>query len=333
MPAYTLIKTGDIADSQITTGKIVDANVTTAKLENSAVTTLKIADANVTHAKLAADAVETDNIVNLNVTTDKLADDAVTAAKLDDVSGDGMSQDTDGTLDVNVDGSTIEVNGDNDLAVIEGGITAREIAADAVGSSELADDAVDTAAIQDDAVTNAKVAANAIQREQLDDDAVGPDELDLGANYTFEGTSQVNFAANGHVRWATTPSDANDLVNKAYVDSLSAGLSWKDSVRAASTGNVDLANPGASLDGVSLSNKDRILLKDQTDDTENGIYLWTGATSALTRTDDMNEGSEFPSAAVFVREGTVNADIGYVCTSDSVTVGVSSVTFVEFTGA
>jgi len=333
MPSYTLIKTGDIADSQVTTGKIADLNVTTGKLAASAVTTPKIADANVTTAKIADANVTAVKLASDSVETAKIVDDAVTAAKLADVSGLGMSQAVDGTLDVNVDGSTINLNGSDQLHVPDGGITSSQIAPDAVGASELADDAVDTAAIQDDAVTNAKVAADAIQRAQIADDAVGPNEFDLAANYTFESSSQVVFASAGHVRWATTPSDASDLVNKAYVDAQSNGLSWKDSARVASTADVNLASPGASIDGVSLSQGDRVLLKNQTDASQNGIYVWDSASTAMTRATDMDAGDEFPGAAVFVREGTDNADIGYVCSTDSVNLGTTDITFVEFTGA
>ena len=334
MPAYTLIKTGDIADAQLTTAKIADLNVTTGKLANLAATTAKIADLNVTTGKLAASAVTTAKILDANVTTAKMADDSVTSAKLADVSGLGMSQAANGTLDVNVDGSTINLNGTDQLQVPADGITASQIAANAVGSSELADDAVDTAAIQDDAVTNAKVAADAIQRAQIADNAVGADELDLAANYTYESTSAVTFAASGSASWATTPTAATHLVNKAYVDAQANGLSWKDSVRAASTANVTISGPGAAIDGVSLSQGDRVLLKNQTDATENGIYVWDSAATAMVRSTDMDAGSEFPGAAVFVREGSAaNADIGFVCSTDSVTLGSTDIVFVEFTGA
>lgn len=335
MPNYTLIKTGDIGTEQVTAAKLSENAVTTIKINGLAVTTPKIADGNVTTAKIDDGAVIADKLAADSVQTAKIADDAVTKAKLNaDVPGTALSQATGGELDVNVDGSTIDVNGSDQLHVPAGGITSTEIASNAVGAAELADDAVDTAAIQDDAVTNAKVAADAIQRDQLADDAVGPNEFDLAANYSFESTSQVVFAASGHVRWATTPSDATDLVNKAYVDAQANGLSWKDSVRAASIANVTLSSPGASIDGVSLSQGDRVLLKNQTDATENGIYVWDSASTAMTRSTDMDAGDEFPGAAVFVREGSAaNADIGFVCSTDSVSLGTTDITFVEFTGA
>ena len=76
-------------------------------------------------------------------------------------------------------------------------------------------------------------------------------------------------------RVATTPSNANDAASKSYVDSTASGLDVKNSVRAATTGNGTLASAyanGQTIDGVSLATNDRILLKDQTDASENGIY-------------------------------------------------------------
>jgi hypothetical protein len=331
MSNYTLIRTNDIADSQVTTAKIADANVTTAKIADSNVTTVKIADANVITSKIADANVTTAKIADSAVVTAKIADDNVTKAKINaDVPGIAMSQAAGGELDVNVDGSTINVNGSDQLQVPADGITATQIAANAVGASELADDAVDTAAIQDDAVTNAKIAADAIERSQIADDAVGPDELDLAGNYNFEGTSAVAFASGGSASWATAPTSPNHLANKAYVDSLSAGLSWKNAVRAATTGNITLSG-AQTIDGVSISDGDRVLVKDQTAGEENGIYV--AATGAWSRASDMDAASEFPSAAVFVSEGTANADLGFTCTNDSVTVGTTAIDFVEFTGA
>jgi hypothetical protein len=75
---------------------------------------------------------------------------------------------------------------------------------------------------------------------------------------------------------------AQQPVTLAQLGNAINGLDWKDNARAASTGNVNLAAPGASLDAVTLANGDRIVLKNQTAATENGIYIWTGAAVALT---------------------------------------------------
>lgn len=148
------------------------------------------------------------------------------------------------------------------------------------------------------------------------DTMTGP--LDMGNN------SITNLAA---------PIAGTDAVNKNYVDALNSGLSWKDSVIAASTANVTVSSAPASLDGVTLTSGDRVLLKNQTDPAENGIYVFNGTGSPLTRATDMDTASEFPNASVFVEQGTTYADTGWVQVNDSITVGTSAVSFSQFSGS
>ena len=101
---------------------------------------------------------------------------------------------------------------------------------------------------------------------------------------------------------------ANSLVSKEYVDAVKVGLDFKDSVRAASTANVTVSGPGAAIDGVTLSSNDRVLLKNQSTASENGIYVFNGAASALTRATDADSSDEVTAGLfTFVEEGTVNA--------------------------
>ena len=86
----------------------------------------------------------------------------------------------------------------------------------------------------------------------------------------------------------------------AQLNAVTTGLGWKDNVRAASTVNVTLTAPGATLDTVVLASGDRILLKDQTLPAANGIYVWTGLATALTRPADADTFNELESAVVCV---------------------------------
>src|SRR5210317_1040792 len=144
----------------------------------------------------------------------------------------------------------------------------------------------------------------------------------------------------------------DSLVNKSYVDSVANGLDVKASVKVATTANLAAtynnsngtltanANGAISIDGVSLSLNDRVLVKDQTTQTQNGFYKVTtvGSGSAafvLTRTPDANEASEITGGAfTFVEEGTNNADNGYVATHNGIpTLGTTNITFDQFSGA
>jgi hypothetical protein len=130
------------------------------------------------------------------------------------------------------------------------------------------------------------------------------------------------------------PTLDTDAVNKAYVDSALTGLSWKNAVRVATTAAGTLASSfanGSVVDGVTLVTGNRILIKDQAAPAENGIYV-VAASGAPTRASDMNVTAEFDGAAVFVQEGTLNANNGYTQIATVTTVGTSAVTFSQFSG-
>ena len=133
------------------------------------------------------------------------------------------------------------------------------------------------------------------------------------------------------------PTADADAANKGYVDGVAQGLDVKDSVKATTTANGTLSSAfanGQTIDGVSLSTNDRILLKNQNTATENGIYT-VNASGAPTRADDLATGADAAGAFVFVEQGTVNAENGFVCTSNkgSAVVGSNNLTFAQFSGA
>ncbi len=126
------------------------------------------------------------------------------------------------------------------------------------------------------------------------------------------------------------PTTPQEPATKNYVDSLIEGLNWKDNVRVASTANVNIASPGSTIDGVTLSVGDRILLKDQTVQSENGIYIYNGPTSPLTRALDANTAKELINAVVIVDEGTSNAGTSWRQTNIINTLGTDNVVFQPF---
>ena len=131
------------------------------------------------------------------------------------------------------------------------------------------------------------------------------------------------------------PTADADAANKGYVDGVAQGLDIKDSCTAATTGNITIAtalNNGDTLDGVTLSTNDRVLVKDQSTASENGIYK-VGSSPA--RVDDLATGADAAGAFTFIEKGTVNGDNAFVCSSDkgSAVVGTNNLTFVQFSGA
>jgi hypothetical protein len=134
----------------------------------------------------------------------------------------------------------------------------------------------------------------------------------------------------------TDPTNPQDAANKRYVDSAVVGIDWKPSVRLATTSAITLATDlenGDTLDGVVLATGDRVLVKNQTDATENGIYV-VAESGAPARSSDADTSAEITASfAVFVEEGTVNTDSGWTLTNNgAVTVGTTELSFTQFTG-
>ena len=194
------------------------------------------------------------------------------------------------------------------------------------------------------AVTLAK-----IDNIQIDANTISTNNSNGNLILSPNGTGAVNVPS-GYESRAGFGDDS--LVNKSYVDAVANGLDVKASVRVATTANLAgsynngngtitaSSNGAISIDGVSLSVDDRILVKDQTTQTQNGFYKVTtvGSGSAafvITRTPDADAASELTGGAfTFVEEGTANADNGYVLTTNGTpTLGTTNITFEQFSGA
>ena len=119
------------------------------------------------------------------------------------------------------------------------------------------------------------------------------------------------------------PIDDQDAATKSYVDSAVEGLSWKDSVRVATQSNINLASPGATIDSQTMVSGDRVLVMAQTDDSENGIYIWNGSAVAMTRSVDANTDGELDQAVVTVESGT-SAGVTYRQTTVDTVIGTSA---------
>lgn len=128
-----------------------------------------------------------------------------------------------------------------------------------------------------------------------------------------------------------TPTADTDAATKLYVDGLSSGLSWKDSVRAATTAAITIStglNSGDVIDGVTLANGDRVLVKDQAAGQENGIYV---VAASPARSTDADTASEILQSTVWVEEGTANADTAWVnSTNAPITLGTTPLVFVQY---
>ena len=164
------------------------------------------------------------------------------------------------------------------------------------------------------------------------------DLTDATANAT--ASKLVKRDANGNIKVAT-PTDAAHAATKGYVDAARQGLDVKQSVRAATTGPVNIANQleaGDTLDTtVTLVAGNRVLVKDQATASENGIYVVQATGAAVRATDadgTADTGTVSGGTFTFVEEGTVNGDAGFVVSSNgAINVGVDAMNWVQFSGA
>lgn len=127
------------------------------------------------------------------------------------------------------------------------------------------------------------------------------------------------------------PVNPQDAATKNYVDNVAQGLNVKLPCLVATTASITLVG-GQTIDGVTVVAGDRVLVKNQSTASQNGIYVVQ--TTAWTRSTDMDSWAEVPSAFTFVETGTTQADTGWVCTSDpGGTLGTTAITWAQFSAA
>lgn len=152
-------------------------------------------------------------------------------------------------------------------------------------------------------------------------------------NISGEKTFLSNVAMDGNrIVGVGAPMAGTDVANKEYVDAARAGLDPKDSVVAATTSNITLSGE-QTVDGVALVDGNRVLVKDQTDATQNGIYIVSA--SSWSRSSDANSSETItPALFTFVESGDSFPNSGWVLTNnDTITVGETPLNFTRFSGA
>lgn len=185
---------------------------------------------------------------------------------------------------------------------------------------------INTKFLEDNSVTDAKVRLRNNQYLRARNAANSADVslLKVNASDEIEAASLIQMPGNA--------TAANHLVNLQFLDAYVNGVrDMKQGCRAASVANVNISSAPASVDGVSLNAGDRILLKDQTTGAENGIYVFTAAASALTRSTDADTSPEVTQGmSTLVAEGTVNArKLFQLVTPDPITLNTTALVFQE----
>jgi hypothetical protein len=159
---------------------------------------------------------------------------------------------------------------------------------------------------------------------------------DLSLSDFLAPTGDINWN-NFKITNLADPTNPQDAATKNYVDMMIQGLDTKESVRMKTTANINISSPGSTpsnFDGVTPNIGDRILVTDQIITTQNGIYVYNGAATPMTRAADADSNAEVTAGQyMFVEEGTVAGDTGWLLiTNDPITLGTTALIYTQFNG-
>ena len=315
------IDTAHIADAQITTAKITDGNVTLAKLAADSVDGTKIADDSINSEHYVDGSIDTAHIADSQITTAKIADSQITSAKITD--GAIVNADVNASAAIpatKIHDGTIS---NTEFGHLNGVSSNIQDQLDAKGASN-----ANLTAIGNLANTDGNFIVGSGSTWVAENGGTARTSLGLGTIST-QAANSVSISG-GSITGLGTPSSNSDAATKVYVDNLVTGLKTRIITRVATTGNINLSNAlenGDTLDGITLATGNKILVKDQTDATENGIYDVV-ASGAASRNTEFNTVAELAGQMVIVQEGSTNADKFFLCTTDnSGSIGSVNITF------
>ena len=304
------IDTAHIADSQITTAKIGADAVDGTKIADDSINSEHYVDGSIDTAHIADSQITTAKIADTNVTTAKIADSAITSAKIND----GAIVNADINASAAIDASKIH---DGTISNTEfghlNGVTSNiQTQLDAREASNASLTAIGALA-----TTDGNFIVGSGSTWVAETGSTARVSLGLGTIAT-QSASSVSISG-GTITGLGAPSNSSDAATKNYVDNLVTGLKTRIITRAATTANIDLSadlQNGDTLDGITLATGNKVLVKDQTDATQNGIYDVV-ASGTATRNTDYDTVAELAGQLVIVQEGSSNADKIFLCTTDN----------------
>ena len=349
-----LAKTNNsIPTEVIGTTNIADDAITAAKMAANSVDSDSYVDGSIDLAHMSVNSIDSDQYVDASIDAEHLAADIITGAKIADDAIDSEHY-TDGSIDtahIAADQITNAKIADDQIDsehYVDGSIDLAHLAADSVNGSKIVDDAIDsehytdgsidTAHIADLNVTLAKLAASSVNSSKIVDDSIV--NADINSSAAIDATK----IADGTVTSAefqyinTLSSNAQTQIDAkaatTYVDDAVAGLRTRIIAECASTANVTISSAleaGDTIDGITLVAGDRVLLKDQSTASENGLYTAVSS-GAASRDTQFNSISELSGQMVVVNQGSANDNKIFLCTTNNTaSLGSDSITFTVIT--
>jgi hypothetical protein len=308
-------------DNTVTTAKIVNSNVTADKLAGDSVTTAKILDGAVTSAKIAdGTIVNADINASAAIAQSKIANLTTDLAAKADLASPTFTGTVSGITKSMVGLGNVDNTSDANKPVSTATQTALDLKANLAGPT-----------FTGTVVLPSTTSIGNVSATELGyvDGVTSAIQTQIDSKLSLAGGTMT-----GALTLSGAPSSDLHAATKAYVDNVTAGINFHQPVRVATTGNITLSGT-QTIDGVAVIAGDRVLVKDQTTQTQNGIYVvasgsWTRATDADNTPDGELKGGDF----TLVLEGTVNSGYGYVCSNTSaITIGTTNVTYAAFNAA
>ena len=270
----------------------------------------KIADDSINSEHYVDGSIDTAHIADSQITTAKIADSAITSAKIND----GAIVNADINASARIDATKIHDGtiSNTEFGYLNGVSSNIQDQLDAKGASN-----ANLTAIGNLATTDGNFIVGSGSTWVAETGSTARASLGLGTISTQASNSVA--ITGGTITGLGAPSSGSDARNKTYVDDLVAGLKTRIITRVGTTANINLTTDlqnGDTLDGITLATGDKILVKDQTDQTENGIYDVV-ASGTATRNTDYDTVAELAGQLVIIQEGSTNEDKIFLCTTDN----------------
>ena len=358
-----LAKTNNsIPTGVIATANIADDAITTAKMAANSVDSDSYVDGSIDLAHMSVNSIDSDQYVDGSIDLAHLSADSVNGSKIADDSIDSehyvnSSIDTAHIADAQITLAKLASNSVNSSKIVDGSIVNADVNASA---------AIDATKIHNGTISNTEFGhLNGVSSNIQDQiDAKGASNANLtaignlaktdgnlivgnGSTWVAEngataraslglGTISTQAAnsvsiSGGSITGLGTPSNNTDVATKVYVDGLVTGLKTRIICRVATTANITTATDlqaGDAIDGVTLAEGNRVLVKNQSTATQNGIYITAASGQNAARDPEFDTVAELAGQMVIVQEGSAGADKFFLCTTDnSGSIGSVNITF------